>query len=214
MSFAQQYPNTFVGQVTNQVTKRHDDEFKFLYNLLTALFAANGHSHSGDGSDGAPVLVNTVVTTPGDILYATAASTLARLGITADCHLVGNAAGTAPEWVVPYKVGSFTRNLTTASGNVGYTGVGFKPSAVIFFTLLSTLSLCVGLDNGTNVVCLMPYSGGSLYGSQTESIYATPGAGSGQTAKITTLDSDGFTLAWTKIASPTGTADITYLALR
>lgn len=38
------------------------------------------------------------VTTAGDIIYATAADTLTRLGITAGGYLKGNAAGTAPEY--------------------------------------------------------------------------------------------------------------------
>ena len=35
---------------------------------------------------------------------------------------------------VPCKVGTFTKNMADASGNQSYTGIGFKPAAVIFFS--------------------------------------------------------------------------------
>ena len=34
---------------------------------------------------------------------------------------------------VPCKVGTFTKNMADASGSQSYTGIGFKPAAVIFF---------------------------------------------------------------------------------
>jgi hypothetical protein len=38
--------------------------------------------------------------------------------------------------------------------------------------------------------------------------------GNYQTCKVTSFDSDGFTVTWTKTGSPTGTATVTYTAIR
>jgi hypothetical protein len=40
------------------------------------------------------------------------------------------------------------------------------------------------------------------------------GTGNDQTATLSAFDADGFTLAWTKNVSPTGTANIYYIAFR
>lgn len=53
MSLAQGFPNTFVDQVTNQVTKNHENEFKKVYTDVNNLMSVMGHSHTGNGSDGA-----------------------------------------------------------------------------------------------------------------------------------------------------------------
>ncbi len=55
MSLSQGYPNTFNGQVTNQVTKNHENEFKKIYIDFNNVMASNGHAHTGNGSDGAPL---------------------------------------------------------------------------------------------------------------------------------------------------------------
>ena len=50
-----------------------------------------------------------------------------------------------------FKVGSFTRDMSVATGTQAVTGVGFQPKFIIFLTGQNgALSFCFGLDNGTN----------------------------------------------------------------
>jgi hypothetical protein len=80
MSFTQQYPNTFIGQVTNAVTKRLNNEFIYLYNLLTSLFGASGHAHTGNGSDGKVIAAASIANTPaGNIAAITVQSAINEL---------------------------------------------------------------------------------------------------------------------------------------
>jgi hypothetical protein len=59
-----------------------------------------------------------VVTTAGDLLYATAADTVTRLGIgTASQVLAVNSGATAPEWVTPASGGMTLLSTTTLSGS-------------------------------------------------------------------------------------------------
>lgn len=56
MSWSQQYPNSFSAtQQTQEVLKNTDNETKRLYQIMSEVFAANGHAHTGDGSDGAKI---------------------------------------------------------------------------------------------------------------------------------------------------------------
>lgn len=118
------------------------------------------------------------------------------------------------------KVGTITRDLTAVSGNVATTGVGFKPSLVFFFTNVSNNNrMSFGADAGSS-------SGMTIYDnlgntdntydnsvSGGASILAMTSTGTRQFANINSLDADGFTLAWTKDGSPTGTLTIIYVAI-
>jgi hypothetical protein len=68
-----------------------------------------------------------VVTTAGDLLYATAADTVTRLGIgTASQVLAVNSGATAPEWVTPAAGGGMTLLSTTtitAAASISITGI-------------------------------------------------------------------------------------------
>lgn len=111
------------------------------------------------------------------------------------------------------KVGSFTRDLSTATGTQAITGVGFQPKAVLFFGVLDGSAVSWGMDDGTT-------SKGILYRGASGPMYATVaiqfqlnGTPDQQYASISALGADGFTLSWTKQNSPTGTATIQYLAI-
>lgn len=111
--------------------------------------------------------------------------------------------------------GSFTKNLTEASGTQQVT-VGFQPKAVIFFGSIDNAAkgLSIGIDNTNNTV--KAQVGGSVWGQYTSniSIYVAGAVDGDQFAKITATDSTSFTLSWTKEGSPTGTAVIHWMAFR
>lgn len=156
-----------------------------------------------------------VVTTAGDLLQASAAGALARLAIGAAGTRL-HSTGTAAEWQGTwFKAGAFTRDTSLASGNVAYTGVGFKPKAIIFLNGLASPNegASVGLDDGTTPGGLYHIVSSGWISAAGESIVINNGVDA-QQGHILTFDADGFTLAWTKVASPTGTISIRYLALR
>ena len=114
-------------------------------------------------------------------------------------------------------VGSFTRDTAAASGSVSYTGVGFKPQGIVFLSNQSTTTeTSVGLDDGTTGRAISKTSVGdawSIFVGASIALVETDGASS-HTGTVTSFDDDGFTIAWTKTGTPTGTGTVFYLALR
>ncbi len=120
---------------------------------------------------------------------------------------------------VRFKVGSFTRDVSVASGTQAITGVGFKPSSVIFSANIGTTPAASwdGFDDGTVHTTMADYSFGSAdtYNVYTDrSIELITAAGKEYSGLISSIDSDGFTITWTKTSTPTGTATIIYMAFR
>ncbi|HYH68335.1 MAG TPA: hypothetical protein VD866_26820 [Urbifossiella sp.] len=117
-------------------------------------------------------------------------------------------------------LGSFTRNLATASGSQAVTGVGFKPRAVVFLACVDgSVKASWGLDTLAAVYSVASNASnvaGNFVHSAAGSITVITGTGGsdyGQ-AVVSSFDADGFTLAWTKGGAATGTAEVGYLALR
>lgn len=118
---------------------------------------------------------------------------------------------------VGYKIGTLTRDMTAASGNVSYTGVGFKPRKVIFIANRSSDSVAsIGFDDTSVLGAIYnahSASANTWGNATTVSIFAEQGGGNQHTGKIVSLDADGFTLTWTKVSSSTGTLQVIYIAL-
>ena len=103
--------------------------------------------------------------------------------------------------------------MTAATGDVAYTGVGFSPRGATITSYLGNGSVITGFDDGT-----LHYSAGLYYNTAghwydtfdfTKSILIYYSNASGnQVGYIKSWDADGFTIAWTKSGTPTGTADI------
>lgn len=120
---------------------------------------------------------------------------------------------------ISMKAGSFTRDMTAASGSAAVTGVGFKPRAVIFLAgdpSSAADNASVGIDDGASpgsLANLNSISAGKWF-VPASSIYLFQGASTSQVGSISSMDDDGFTVSWTKTGSPTGTMTIRYLAIR
>lgn len=118
---------------------------------------------------------------------------------------------------IGFKVGSFTRDVSTASGSQAVTGVGFKPRAVIFLASLPSVTggMSVGVDDDTTAGANRATTTAGQFDTATSfSIHIAHSGGNLYQGVISSLDSDGFTISWTKTGTPTGTATINYLALR
>jgi hypothetical protein len=143
----------------------------------------------------------------GDMYYR-ASGLLTRLAKgAANSSLFMNAAATAQEWGPASKFLYITRSLSADTGNVAYTGVGFKPSHVLgvaavsagnaMFSIgvlypVSAYNYCIYIDNGALWI-----SGASFVVFSV----TTPTPAS-QVATFGSLDADGLTLTWTKTGSP------------
>jgi hypothetical protein len=167
-------------------------------------------------ADARTLLDNTVA--QGDLPYGSATNTWAQLAKgAANAHLFMNAAATLPEWASAVKIGTFAREMDAAGAptDVAYTGVGFKPSAIIFIGTLAS-SFGVGLDNGTlHYVCSVFGTTPTYSPTPNYSIAIFEDAGKYQAAIVKTMDADGFTLTWTKASTPaSATANVYYIAFR
>lgn len=114
------------------------------------------------------------------------------------------------------KIISTTRDMTAASGDVSYTGVGFTPTALICLSNVDagTNTHSIGVaDSALAEAHLGRLANGNNY---TEALLLTAETSSNnyQTAVVKTFDADGFTLTWAKTNSPTGTLKLTFLCFR
>jgi hypothetical protein len=113
------------------------------------------------------------------------------------------------------KTGTFTRISGAASGNVSYTGVGFKPSALILIGGIDTVpEKCWGF--GTATAGRNLYSDVANANTSSANIFHFVRATDTQDATVSSMDSDGFTLTWTLTGTAaTGNAIvINYLAFK
>lgn len=114
------------------------------------------------------------------------------------------------------KVGSFTRDLSLASGNQAVTGIGFIPRKIIFFASANGgMGASWGFDTQNTSSSI--YDGyavtpGILINDNRSSINIIRSSSDNYSGKVNTFDNDGFTIKWTKVGSTTGTATIFYMA--
>ena len=114
-----------------------------------------------------------------------------------------------------FKVGAFTRDTSLASGNQAITGVGFQPKAVVFLACVpSAFIFSVGLDTQAARESIRTEDATTFTGVAAAGISLHTNSANVYSGAITTLDADGFTVAWTRTGTPTGLAQIKYLAMR
>jgi hypothetical protein len=114
------------------------------------------------------------------------------------------------------KTGSFTRALNASSGSVSYTGVGFTPKAILFFgASASSNFLSFGITSGSAQNDAVRIHEVDFEDPDTSNcITLLTSLDSGQTGVLSSFDSDGFTIAWTRVlTSASGTVTVAYLAI-
>ena len=121
-------------------------------------------------------------------------------------------AGIAP------KFGATTRDVATASGTQAITGVGFKPSMVIIQWAVNATADKAGTcyTNATTKANWHVQNGSLHYADSTYCIIAYYFADSGKYYEgvVSSLDTDGFTMTWTRTGAPTGTINWNWIAYR
>lgn len=115
-------------------------------------------------------------------------------------------------------VDTFTRDTSLASGTQAITGVGFEPKTIEFLSLVNVTSTASwGFSDGTTDRVLQDHH------NTTPDTYSISGIGrsigliqasGAYNGLISSFDSDGFTISWTKVSTTSGTAHIFYRAFR
>lgn len=117
-----------------------------------------------------------------------------------------------------FKVGSFTRDVSIVSGTQAVIGVGFKPSLVMFSMVEDNAAKgsFFGSDDATVHKCTFKYTDSANFAlhDSYSIVYTDTGGANYYIGAIQSMDSDGFTINWTKNGSPTGTISILYTAFR
>lgn len=117
-----------------------------------------------------------------------------------------------------FKVGSFTRDVSLASGSQAVTGVGFQPKAIAVCggSTGNSWFTFAGFTDGSTAGSVQdngPVNGGS-YSVTTDLLKFIQSGSDNYVGALSSFDADGFTISWTKTGSPTGTATVNYLAIR
>jgi len=163
--------------------------------------------------------------TDGELITWNASGVIAAVAVgSADQVLTSNGTGAAPTFQAAaaggasVKVGTFTRDTATASGNQAITGVGFTPKALLFVGGQSTSAeIGWGLSDGTNEANLYDrynITSANNYGVvNSRAMTFVEDGTKDYSGTIASLDADGFTITWTRASTPTGTLLIMYLAI-
>jgi hypothetical protein len=113
-----------------------------------------------------------------------------------------------------FKVGVTTYDLSTASGSVTITGVGFTPKSVDFIVNVDgSARSSTGFSDGTTHRCMNSNNAATWSASASAWRIYTDGLNFVD-ATVSAFGADGFTMAITKTGTPTGTAQISYKATR
>lgn len=107
-----------------------------------------------------------------------------------------------------------TRSSSSESGDVSYTGVGFKPSRLVVLAVSDgTLYNSIGIsDKDKNCKCIYQSSDNTYHINSKNLITYSNYSGWAQNATVKSYDDDGFTLTWAKIGTPvTGNISIIIL---
>jgi len=98
-----------------------------------------------------------------------------------------------------------TYDMATTAGAVAITGVGFTPASIVVFAMeyLGEAHSWGASDATSNMCTYSDYSVASG-SSSTKLLYLLQAAGDSQEAVLTSYDSDGATLTFTKTGTPTG----------
>lgn len=162
----------------------------------------------------------TVQTLAGKILSSPTIACGSMSSITTTTLTVSsnaNASGASIVGFTSSRVITGTRDMTVASGDVSYTGVGFRPSCITCYAGVNgaTVAQSWGLaGSNLNAACQEYDYNAVYYPNQTALIYMQTASSTKQSAVVKSYDADGFTLTWTKEGSPTGTANLIFLCQR
>ncbi len=113
------------------------------------------------------------------------------------------------------KVLQFTRQLAAGAGDVSYTGFGFCPKVVIILFGLTGGAYQIGFsafDVAKTNLCIHLLTTALAEAPAVIVSLIETAATALQTAVVKSIDSNGFTLTWTKVGTPSATGYLTVIA--
>lgn len=115
------------------------------------------------------------------------------------------------------KVGTFTRDVSTASGTQAVTGLGGRPRVLFILTGTSgTSDFSIGWGDTATNMSIADYHNvaADQFTATTNLVYIIQSpATNTYTGVVSSFDADGFTISWTKAGSPTGVYTLRYFAI-
>ena len=112
-------------------------------------------------------------------------------------------------------VGTFSRDISTATGSQTITGVGFTPKTLIIFGCVSgTMYLSFGTTDASTDTCVYIHGVETQWYSYSAGMilfYAS--AGNEYVGVLSSFNSDGFVIGWTKIGTIAGASQMKFLAI-
>lgn len=114
------------------------------------------------------------------------------------------------------KVGTLTRVANATNGSVSYTGVGFTPTSIQFWAEGNAAGLLgIGIASASAQFSSALEAGVSQGTDSSNAIWVSTAANT-QWLKgaITSMDADGFTIAWTHTSLGATTVSVNYIARR
>jgi hypothetical protein len=151
------------------------------------------------------------------------------ISTASDLSLAGQVAGDTLEfdgtnWVAVSRsermfIGSFSRDMTLASGTQAVTGVGFQPNAVIMLSAKTTPDSSSSTGIATSTASRALFNDHNALAERynvddDDSIRLVLSASDRYEGNILSMDSSGFTIDWLKTGTPTTTALVRFLAIR
>lgn len=117
------------------------------------------------------------------------------------------------------KILTISRDLSLASGDVSYTGVGFTPKVGIFIaaiTAAGSQDCCWGFGNSTTSSCVqydLKSSAQPRWLVLSKILSVKNNDADYVDCTFVSSDADGFTLNWSKVGAPTGTCTVLCLLI-
>jgi hypothetical protein len=147
---------------------------------------------------------------------ATAHGLLPKLSNVVTEFLNGTGVFSVPAAGGGVKAKTITREMTAASGDVSYTGIGFTPTALLFFGSVQAASNTIsshGSSDAQKYYTRQYALSSSSFAVDNNGCIRLGSTTNYQSAIVESYDADGFTLTWTKIGSPAAnTANILVVA--
>lgn len=114
------------------------------------------------------------------------------------------------------KIITSTRDAGAAGGNVAYTGVGFRPTSVHALSVVDgTLYNSKGFTDSSKAGWTVYQSAANVYYVANTLVTYSNQSGWAQNGFIATFDTDGFTMTWTRVGTPTaGTIKLYFICYR
>jgi len=115
--------------------------------------------------------------------------------------------------------GTFTRDISTVTGTQAVTGIGFQPTTLIIMGALANSggqTFSIGLAVGTSDGLIFSLDGDitKIISVDNRFLDFIISDGTYNYAVVNSMDSDGFTLGWTKAGAPTGSVVCHFIALK